>query len=167
MADDEKDLGFKVEDRRRFDASGEARDTGGDEEEDKDASREQTAESSARSAGEETQGQGQQQDDGAAQRAQAGGGPAGELTFSSFVVGLASQAFMFLGLAPDPQTGVVHQDLGQAKAMIDILSMLEAKTAGNLDEDEAHMMEEMLYELRLQYVKAVKGGGRPPQEETR
>ncbi len=160
MAEDgEKDLGFKVEDKRRFDASGEVRDTG--EEEERESGPEATEpQEASTSGGGESSGAGK--DDEANRRTQAG-----ELTFSSFVVGLASQAFMFLGLAPDPQSGVVHQDLGQAKAMIDIISMLEAKTAGNLDEDESRMMEEMLYELRLQYVKAVKGGGRPPQEETR
>ncbi len=82
---------------------------------------------------------------------------AGELNFSSFVVGLASQAFMFLGLAPDSRSGVVAKDLAQARAMIDILAMLREKTAGNLDEDEDHLMEEMLYELQLQYVREVRG----------
>jgi hypothetical protein len=80
-----------------------------------------------------------------------------DLTFSSFVIGLASQAFAFLGAVPDPQSGVVRKDLPQAKALIDILSMLKEKTTGNLDEHEARMMEEMLYELRIHYVKELRG----------
>jgi len=164
MAEDgEKDLGFKIEDKRRFDASGNARDSAEEEGEREPRPEATEPQDGSTGGGEEFSGaETETPGDEAHRREQAG-----ELTFSSFVVGLASQAFMFLGLAPDPPSGAVHQDLGQAKAMIDILSMLEVKTAGNLDEDESRMMEEMLYELRLQYVKAVKGGGRPPQEETR
>ena len=59
---------------------------------------------------------------------------------------------------PDPQSGATRRDLPQAKAMIDILSMLAEKTAGNLDEHESHMMDEMLYELRMHYVKELRAG---------
>ncbi len=152
--EEEKGLGFKVEDKRRFDSTGESRgdddagDVGGQAEQEADTATASEGATAAEAGGEEYAREG------------------AELTFSSFVIGLASQAFMFLGVAPDSQSGVVHQDLPQAKAMIDILGMLEEKTAGNLDEGEAQMMEEMLYELRLHYVKAVKGGGSPSQEDT-
>ena len=79
-----------------------------------------------------------------------------ELTFSGFVVGLAQQAFVSLGLAPDPQTDAPSKDLAQAKAMIDVLSMLRDKTRGNLDEVESRMMDDVLDELRLRYVREVR-----------
>jgi len=147
-SDEDKTEGFKVEDKRRFTAAGQARDLGSDSEEEATPSDEQTPE--ADGSGQDSEEHGD--DIGGDQ-----GEVAGELNLSSFVVGLASQAFMFLGLAPDPHSGVVAKDLAQARAMIDILVMLRDKTAGNLDEDEERLMEEMLYELQLQYVREVRG----------
>ncbi len=87
----------------------------------------------------------------------------GDITFSSFAFGLASQALMLLGLAPDPASGAVEKDVAQAKGLIDILAMLQEKTRGNLDEDEARMMEEMLYELRMQFVRETRGHSAPKE----
>jgi len=153
--EEENKLGFKVEDKRRFDSSGRSRDVPAEAEEDVPraaAAQEKPPEPRAERAG-------------AAEPRQHGGPAASEtgdphehgaLSFSSFVIGLASQALMFLGLAPDPHSGVVGKDLPQAKGLIDILGMLEEKTRGNLSEDEAAMMEEMLYELRMQYVRETR-----------
>ena len=137
MSEDAEDRGFKVEDKRRFDADGRARsdDEAGDAE-------------AGDAEAEETAGPASPEPSGPAE----GGAPMADLSFSSFVVGLATQAFMFLGAGPDPKTGLVAKDLGQAKALIDIIAMLGEKTAGNLSEDEGRMLEEMLYELRMQYV---------------
>jgi hypothetical protein len=128
MTDEEKqdDKSFTVNDRRRFTASGDARDQS-------DGGR------GARDEGAEHSGRG-----------------ATNLTFSGFVIGLAQQAFVCLGLVNDPQTSAVSKDLPQAKAMIDILGMLRDKTRGNLDEVESRMMDEMLDELRLRYVRELR-----------
>ncbi|MFQ5351589.1 MAG: DUF1844 domain-containing protein [Candidatus Binatia bacterium] len=147
-SEEDKREGFKIEDKRRFTATGQARDLGSQSTEDApevddEAKSEDPPEARSSDAGE--------------QGGEDEGDLAGELNFSSFVVGLASQAFMFLGLAPDPHSGVVSKDLAQARAMIDILAMLRDKTSGNLDEDEERLMEEMLYELQLQYVREVRG----------
>jgi hypothetical protein len=96
--------------------------------------------------------------------AEEGAGELGHLTFSGFVIGLAQQAFMFLGVIPDPQSAVVHKDLMQARAMIDIIEMLRDKTRGNLEEVEERMMEEMLEELHLQYVREVRASMAPQGE---
>jgi Domain of unknown function (DUF1844) len=143
---DDKERGFKVQDRRRFTADGEMRE---------DADNEASAMRPATAPPEESREAVAGRSDAA--EVAADEGPE-DLSFSSFVIGLASQAFVFLGAVADPQTGVVRKDLVQAKAMIDILSMLSEKTAGNLDEHEGHMMEEMLYELRIQYVKELRSG---------
>ena len=163
MADDEQDLGFRIRDRRRFDATGNPRDEQEESDERDEAAqtstaptRETRADVSERELSPDAQ-EPQRREQERAMHRQGGAERRGELTFSSFIVGLASQAFMFLGLAPDPNSGVVHRDLGQAKAMIDVLSMLEAKTHGNRTEDEDRMMEELLYELRMQYVREVRG----------
>jgi hypothetical protein len=50
----------------------------------------------------------------------------------------------------------VVKDLALAKHSIDILSMLEQKTKGNLNAAEAQLMEGLLYDLRLRYVEAAK-----------
>ena len=85
------------------------------------------------------------------------GAKTGELSFSGFVIGMAQQALLSLGLAPDSETATARKDLAHAKAVIDILTMLREKTHGNLDEVEARLMDEMLDELRLQYVRETRG----------
>jgi len=85
------------------------------------------------------------------------GGPPGT-DFVSFISGLAMQAMMSLGEVAHPNTGRVHENLGEAKYLIDMLTMLQEKTKGNLTEDEAAALEEALYSLKMTYVR--KTGGR-------
>ncbi len=82
-----------------------------------------------------------------------------EITFGTFLVGLSTQALMLLGDIPDSQTGKPEQDLVGAQQLIDIIGMLEQKTRGNLDRDEAQLVEAILYELRMKYVERAKGRG--------
>lgn len=79
------------------------------------------------------------------------------LSFSSFIFSLGTSALMLMGekLSPDqPSTPV---NLPQAKEIVDILSILEEKTKGNLTTEEAAVMEDMLYTLRMKYVEAASG----------
>lgn len=80
-----------------------------------------------------------------------------ELSFSGFIIGLAQQALLSLGLAPEAETATSRKDLAHAKAVIDIVGMLREKTRGNLDEVETRLIDEMLDELRLQYVRETRG----------
>jgi hypothetical protein len=80
-----------------------------------------------------------------------------ELSFSGFIIGLAQQALLSLGLAPESETANSGKDLAHAKAVIDIVAMLREKTRGNLDEVETRLIDEMLDELRLQYVRETRG----------
>jgi hypothetical protein len=75
------------------------------------------------------------------------------LTFATFIFSLNSSALVQLGVIEDPMTGEKTKNLPLAKQTIDILSMLEEKTRGNLDTDEAAMLKNMLYDLRILYVK--------------
>ena len=75
------------------------------------------------------------------------------LNFATFIFSLNSSALVQLGMIEDPMTGEKIKNLPLAKQTIDILSMLEEKTRGNLDVDEAGMLKNILYDLRIQYVK--------------
>ena len=80
------------------------------------------------------------------------------ITFSSFVIGLATQALMFLGAAPDPRGGDVRKSPAEAAAIISVIEMLQSKTSGNLTEDESKLVEEVLFELRMRYVNETREG---------
>jgi hypothetical protein len=140
--DEQHEKAFTVDDRRRFTASGDTK---------------ENAAGSGGHPGSGAAGENSEPRD-AENRPNAG------LTFSGFVIGLAQQAFVSLGLVQDPQTSTVRKDLPQAKAMIDVLAMLRDKTRGNLDEVEARMMDEMLDELRLRYVRESRDA-RKPQDQ--
>jgi hypothetical protein len=76
--------------------------------------------------------------------------------FTTFVLSIGSSALINLGEAADPAGGASHKDLPMAKHTIDILSMLEDKTRGNLSGHEAQLLENLLFDLRLRYVSATK-----------
>ena len=65
---------------------------------------------------------------------------------------MARAAAASLGMMPHPATGETGVDLQTAKHWIDVLGMLEQKTQGNLDDQESQMMENLLADLRMQYV---------------
>ena len=77
-----------------------------------------------------------------------------EVTFANLVISLSSSALYHLGEIKDPVTGKTVKDLILAKHSIDTLKMLQVKTQGNLDGEEAELIENVLYDLRLRYVKA-------------
>ena len=80
-----------------------------------------------------------------------------EADFSFFITTLALQASIALGQVPNPSTNQKEDDVSQAKFLIDTLGMLKEKTNGNLTPDESGLLENVLYELRIQYVAKSKG----------
>ena len=80
-----------------------------------------------------------------------------QVNFSTFVLSLASAAFIEMGVIEDPQTKTKKKDLSSAKQHIDLLQMLQEKTRGNLDDEERGLLERILRDLRLQFVKASEG----------
>ncbi len=76
-----------------------------------------------------------------------------KVDFSSFVLSLYSSVLVQLGRIEDPQTGMKEVNLGLAKHSIDIIAMLEQKTAGNLDAEEANLIRTLLSEIRIAYVE--------------
>jgi hypothetical protein len=77
---------------------------------------------------------------------------------SSLFVMFASSALIALGEAPNPETGEQERDLGQAKDAIDTLILLRDKTEGNRTEPESRLLEHILYDLEVRFVRAAQGG---------
>jgi hypothetical protein len=83
--------------------------------------------------------------------------PLQEMNFSTFVMGLTTQALMHLGEIADPMQEQISRDLPAAKQMIDLLAILRDKTKGNLDAAEEQLLGNMLYDLRMRYVELSRG----------
>ncbi len=75
----------------------------------------------------------------------------GPMDFSTFVISLGSSVLIQLGQGDAP---TVEGDLELAKQSIDILTMLESKTAGNLTDEESALLTSVLYQTRMAYVEA-------------
>jgi len=83
-----------------------------------------------------------------------------QLSFTAFVISLASTAAIHLGDLVDPMTkDKTEPNLEGAAQMIEILSLLEEKTKGNLSAEERQVLEQVLYELRLRFVEVSGSGG--------
>lgn len=134
MEEDKDQRGFRVTDRRRFSEEGEARSEGPAE----------TAEPERPApppAAEQHPGRGLTDE---------------PVTFSTFVLGLSTQALLHLGEIPNPMTRALEPDLQAAKQVIDILGILREKTRNNLDAGEEALLDSVLYDLRIRYVELVR-----------
>ena len=131
MGEDTKEKDFIVKDKRTFDESGGVRQAEPKEAEEKKIIEEKQTEKSA--AGEEKF--------------------LPEMNFSNFVFSLSTTAIYHFGDLPDPVSGKKETNLPAAKQTIDILSMLDEKTKGNLDDREKELLDGVLFELRMRYVK--------------
>jgi hypothetical protein len=137
MSDEKKD--FVVKDRRRFSEENQEDGTQG---KGKSAESSPEVETQASSSADESQATGAQQEP-----------PLPEINFSTFVVSLNASALLHLGAIEDPTTGQTNKNLSMAKQTIDILKLLEEKTAGNLTSEESNLLKNILYDLRIIYVK--------------
>jgi hypothetical protein len=82
--------------------------------------------------------------------------------FKFFVTTLAMQAWIALGLIPNPMTQKTEENFTQAKYIIDTLEIIEEKTRGNLDKEEKELLEGLLHELHLGFVNKTTGKPNPP-----
>lgn len=78
------------------------------------------------------------------------------IDLSTFVLSLSHSALVHLGEAPDPTGGGTQVSLPLARQTIDLLSLLQEKTKGNLNGSEEQMMDQVLFELRMRYVEVSK-----------
>ena len=75
-----------------------------------------------------------------------------EVTFSTFVLSLASSALVHLGEVPNPETGGTTRNEALARNAIDVLTMLDDKTRNGLTPEESKLMRDVLYERRMKFV---------------
>ena len=139
MSEEKKD--FIVKDRRIFSQ---------DAEEKQDAD-EKTAEQAAQPANDKPAEQQPEEESAAEEHEEEPQFP--EINFPTFVASLNASALVHLGVIDDPASGKKSKNLPMAKQTIDILSMLEEKTQGNLAKDEADMLKNVLYDLRIMFVR--------------
>ncbi|PIR26507.1 MAG: DUF1844 domain-containing protein [Deltaproteobacteria bacterium CG_4_10_14_0_2_um_filter_43_8] len=78
------------------------------------------------------------------------------IDFPTFILSLASSAQIHLGIVPNPSTGKKEKNNDLARQTIDVISLLEEKTKGNLNKDEEKFLSEILYNLRMIFVEATK-----------
>jgi hypothetical protein len=144
MAEEEHEggRGFRVQDRRRFSPT--------------------TGEPRPVESSEQTSGPPTQEESGISRPPHTGtersssSRPPAEISFSSFILGLSTQALMYMGEIP-PAPGQPQQtDLAAAQQMIDVLAMLKQKTTRNLDAGEEAMLESALFDLRMRYVELAR-----------
>ncbi|MEE8429989.1 MAG: DUF1844 domain-containing protein [Candidatus Desulfatibia sp.] len=133
---------FIIKDKRMFSEEGQDH-----QEEERAAKEEERAESS------EEEAQAPDSEDAAASGEDAESFQLPEINFATFIFSLNSSVLAHLGIIDDPASGKKVKNLALAKQTIDILGMLEEKTRGNLTEDEESMLKNILYDLRMIYVK--------------
>lgn len=138
MEEEKKEKGFVIKDRRHFDESGSVRKDEEAKVEGKkpEAKVEETGLPPKEATAPETEE-----------------APLPEMNFASFIFSLSTTVMYHFGDFPDPVTKESRRNLPAAKQTIDILSILRTKTEGNLDEREKEMLDGVLYELRMRYVK--------------
>jgi hypothetical protein len=79
-----------------------------------------------------------------------------EINFTNFLLSISTSALIQLGEVPDPVSKQSVKQLPLAKQTIDLIGMLQEKTKGNLASEEEKLIEYILYDLRMRYVKATK-----------
>ncbi len=80
------------------------------------------------------------------------------VTFTGFILSLATTAAVHFGDIADPSTGErTEPNLTAAAQMIELIALLQEKTKGNLIESEEQLVDDLLYELRLRFVQAQNG----------
>jgi hypothetical protein len=84
-------------------------------------------------------------------------GAARPIDFYTFCLSLGSSAFVHLGDVPHPESGEAALNLVLAQQTIDILAMLQEKTKGNLTEEEARFLDNLIVDLKLRYVARTSG----------
>jgi len=132
MTKEQEEQGFRVTDKRGFREDGESHaPEGSEKEEDKTGG--EPASSTSDKPGQEAP-------------------PLPPIDFPSYILSYYTQGLVLMGEVPNPYTNKKEEDVEAARHTIDILSMLEQKTKGNLAKDEQQLLESVLYELRMKFM---------------
>jgi hypothetical protein len=151
--DREGQRGFTVKDRRRFSETGDVRESG-------PVQSSEPKEPPAPPPPPEAPSESGPPAPEAERLAAAPGEAAEAVNFSTFVLGLSTQALLHLGEIPNPATRALETDLDAARQVIDILGMLADKTRNNLEPGEQSLLESALYDLRMRYVELRRAGAK-------
>ncbi len=79
-------------------------------------------------------------------------GAGAKIDFPSYILSYYTQGLVLLGEVPNPYTNKKEEDLEAARHTVDILSMLQEKTKGNLAQEEGQLLDSVLYELRMKFM---------------
>ena len=79
-----------------------------------------------------------------------------EVTFFTFIMSLNTSVLYHLGEIADPESGEKNINLEAARHGIDTLVLVQNKTKGNLTGEEEEMLRNILYDIKLRFVKEVK-----------
>ena len=74
------------------------------------------------------------------------------IDFPTYILGYYTQGLVLLGETPNPYTQKKEEDVESVRNIIDVLSMIEQKTKGNLSSEENQLLESVLYELRMKFM---------------
>ncbi|HEY3131251.1 MAG TPA: DUF1844 domain-containing protein [Acidobacteriota bacterium] len=141
---DHKEESFKVFDRRKFTITGEERTDLPPEE--RTSAQPPSKEAPKQQSSVKTSSRQQS----APPKAEPSADASGEL--AAFLMSLANTAMMYMEAAKDPAAGRFEQNVAAAKQMIDWLGVVQRKTEGNRSAEESLLLENLLYELRMQYL---------------
>jgi hypothetical protein len=129
MVKEQEEQGFRVTDKRGFSEDGGARASDAAPENEKP----KTADSGPEGSSAETP-------------------PGPPIDFPSYILSYFTQGSVFLGEVPNPYTQKKEENVEAARHTIDILSMLQEKTKGNLSKNEEQLLDSVLYELRMKFM---------------
>lgn len=146
MEEEKKDKSFVIKDRRIFSEAGREEPAGTDQPA-------ASTEREARSPRDESQEAKREAPSPKDESQEAESQILPEVNFLNFILSLSTTVMFHFGDFPDPITREVKKNIPAAKQTIDILSLLKDKTKGNLDDQEKTLLEEILYELKMRYVK--------------
>jgi hypothetical protein len=130
MDKEQEEQGFRVTDKRGFSDDGASRADAAPENENANAAAPGTEEKSA----------------------QQEAPPRPPIDFPSYILSYYTQGLVLLGEVPNPYTNKKEEDVEAARHTVDILSMLQQKTKGNLSKDEEQLLDSVLYELRMKFM---------------
>jgi Domain of unknown function (DUF1844) len=74
------------------------------------------------------------------------------IDFPSYVLSYYTQGLVLLGEVPNPYSNKKEEDLESARHTVDILTILQEKTRGNLSKEEDQLLDSVLYELRMKFM---------------
>ena len=140
MSKEQEDQGFRITDKRAFTEDGE---------------RQQDA-PAKESSGTQDAPKSTEEPQPAAEGSEKTSGADPKIDFPSYVLSYYTQGLVLLGEVPNPYTKKKEEDLQAARHTVDILTLLQEKTKGNLTQDENQLLDSVLYELRMKYMAKQK-----------